>query len=189
MEHAGKILLCDEAEENHVARCILRVIVDCTSSKCRYNSIVAIRSHPIVVLECSHHTLSARFDYYIIVVIKCHTIVDVRLVGGPNNASGRVEVYYNGRWGTVCDDNWDIDDARVVCRQLGFRYTLDVYRVAYYGGGTGPILFDGVHCSGFESSLFSCRHDGVGEHNCDHSEDAGVRCGNTKSENRLRNAL
>ena len=131
----------------------------------------------------------ARFDYYIIVVIKSHTIVDVRLVDGPDSASGRVEVYYNGKWGTVCDDNWGIDDARVVCRQLGFRSTLDAYKRAYYGKGTGQILLDEVNCTGSESSLFSCRHNGVGKHDCDHKEDAGVRCGNPKSENRLCNAL
>ena len=111
------------------------------------------------------------------------TILVVRLVAGPDNAAGRVEVsYYNGTWGTVCDDGWGMDDAHVVCKQLGFRYALKAYGSAYYGQGTGPILLSNVDCSGSESSLFSCRHDGVGEHNCDHSEDAGVRCGNTGGE-------
>ena len=94
-----------------------------------------------------------------------------------------MEVYHNGAWGTVCDDDWDIDDAHVVCRQLGFRYALNGYGSAHYGQGTGAILLDDVECSGSESSLFSCRHGGVGNHECSHSEDASVRCGNSRGEN------
>ena len=109
-------------------------------------------------------------------------IVAVRLVGGPDNATGRVEVYYNGTWGTVCDDYWSINDARVVCRQLGFRDTLNAYRGAHYGQGTGPIFLDNVNCLGSESSLFLCRHIGLGNHNCRHSQDASVQCENTAGE-------
>ena len=90
---------------------------------------------------------------------------------------------YNGTWGTVCDDSWDINDARVVCRHLGFSYAVAAYGSAHYGQGTGAILLDDVSCLGNESSLFSCRHRGVGIHNCRHSEDASVRCGNIGGEN------
>ena len=109
------------------------------------------------------------------------TVLAVVLAGGSNNA-GRVEVYYNGTWGTVCDDGWDINDAHVVCRQLGFRYALNAYQSARYGKGTGPIVLGGVSCRGSESSLFSCGHQRVGFHNCDHSKDASVRCGNIEGK-------
>ena len=96
-----------------------------------------------------------------------------------------MEVYYNGTWGTVCDDDWDINDARVVCKQLGFCYALNAYRGARYGQGTGPILLDNVLCYGYESSLFSCSHSGMENHKCNHSKDASVQCGgSTSGENK-----
>ena len=102
-------------------------------------------------------------------------ILAIRLVDGFYNA-GRVEVYYNGAWGTVCDDGWDVNDARVVCRQLGFPNAVDAYLSAHYGQGTGQIWLDDVNCLGNELSLFSCRHGGVASHNCGHGEDASVQC-------------
>ncbi|XP_013395792.1 deleted in malignant brain tumors 1 protein-like [Lingula anatina] len=104
--------------------------------------------------------------------------VPVRLVGGYSNREGRVEVYYNGRWGTVCDDNFDDNDARVICRMLGFgdRYA-KAYQSACYGLGNGQIWLDDVRCSGGEHSISACGHYGWGRHDCSHSEDAGVSCG------------
>ncbi|XP_071819929.1 scavenger receptor cysteine-rich domain-containing group B protein-like isoform X3 [Apostichopus japonicus] len=99
---------------------------------------------------------------------------DVRLSGGSTLNEGRVEIYYAGSWGTVCDDNWSIDDANVVCRQLGLGGP--EYAASPFGPGTGEIWLDDVFCSGTESRLDSCSHRGWGVHNCAHNEDAGVRC-------------
>ncbi|XP_023931764.1 deleted in malignant brain tumors 1 protein-like [Lingula anatina] len=105
------------------------------------------------------------------------TLVKVRLVGGPHSGEGRVEVYHNGRWGTVCDDGWDDNDARVVCRMLGYKSNYPVSSNSnYFGRGNVPILMDNVACSGGEASIQDCGHNGWGSHNCDHSKDAGVRC-------------
>ena len=106
---------------------------------------------------------------------------------GPlsGNGTGRVEVFHNGQWGTICDDGWDIRDARVVCRQLGY---VDAARALQ--GGSVPnvyrrIWLDDVACTGSEISLASCSHGGWGIHNCHHSRDAGVECSEGKQKSLL----
>uniref|UniRef100_A0A3B5MJW2 SRCR domain-containing protein n=1 Tax=Xiphophorus couchianus TaxID=32473 RepID=A0A3B5MJW2_9TELE len=102
----------------------------------------------------------------------------VRLVGSRSDGycTGRVEIYHNGEWGTVCDDGWDNNDANVVCKQLGCGPPFIVHASAYFGEGTGKIWLDDVGCSGNEKSLSECYHRGFGTHNCEHVEDAGVTC-------------
>ena len=105
--------------------------------------------------------------------------VIVRLVGGSSYNEGRVEVNYNGEWGTVCDDGWDDTDAGVVCRQLGFGLSGTAIRSAGFGEGSGSILLNNVACSGNESLLYRCGHPGINVTNsifCAHNKDAGVRC-------------
>jgi len=103
----------------------------------------------------------------------------IRLAGGNSHTEGRVEVNYNGEWGTVCDDGWDDTDAGVVCRQLGFGSSGTATGSASFGQGSGPIILDSVTCSGNESTLASCGHLGVNvTRSCSHSEDAGIMCSN-----------
>ena len=87
---------------------------------------------------------------------------------------GRVEVFYNGTWGTVCDDYWDLTDAKVVCRQLGFGGAVAANTFGAFG--QGKIWMDDVQCRGHEISLKECGHNRWGINNCHHYEDAGVIC-------------
>ena len=111
----------------------------------------------------------------------------MRLVGGSGLHEGRVEVYHNGTWGTVCDNAWDLQDAAVVCRQLGYGRAVAALRNAAYGGGSGPIWYDNVRCNGSEASLTQCAHRGLGVHFCVHSENAGVICASESHSHGITN--
>ena len=99
---------------------------------------------------------------------------NIRLAGGNGTYEGRVEVFHDDQWGTVCDDSWDNSDAIVVCQSLGYPSGTGVDE---YGGGSGPIWMDEVMCRGSESSLEDCPRNEWGDHDCTHFEDAGVICG------------
>ncbi|OXB57429.1 hypothetical protein ASZ78_010144 [Callipepla squamata] len=98
----------------------------------------------------------------------------LRLAGGHSSCEGRVELWQAGSWGTVCDDGWDLDDATVVCRQLGCGWALQAPREAAFGWGHGPVLRDEVNCSGHEEKLQEC--PAAPQHDCSHKEDASAVC-------------
>ncbi|MBN3314620.1 C163A protein, partial [Atractosteus spatula] len=103
----------------------------------------------------------------------------VRLVGAEGSCSGRVEVCQRGAWGTVCDDSWDIQEAHVICRELGCGVGLSALQEAHFGEGNGTVWLDEVNCRGTERSLLECCSSPPGIHDCTHKEDAAVICSGT----------
>uniref|UniRef100_A0AAQ5ZEB4 Neurotrypsin n=1 Tax=Amphiprion ocellaris TaxID=80972 RepID=A0AAQ5ZEB4_AMPOC len=135
------------------------------------NSLLECQSRKFVTSDCNHGNEAG-----VICAEPEGTRIPLRLVGGLEDFEGRIEVYHNGRWGTICDDQWDDTDAEVVCRQLGLGGVAKAWPWAHFGQGFGPILLDEVQCTGNELSLEECPHSNWEQHNCDHTEDAGVSC-------------
>jgi len=103
---------------------------------------------------------------------------DIQLEPGTvgSGVAGIVRVYHNNQWGTVCDGGWDMNDAKVACRQLGFTKAVGYW---YNGRGSGKVWLNSMACKGTETSLDSCSHGGWGNHgsSCNsHNYDVGVFC-------------
>ncbi|XP_022104992.1 scavenger receptor cysteine-rich domain superfamily protein-like [Acanthaster planci] len=117
--------------------------------------------------------------------VKCKPNI-IRLAGGSNRSSGRVEIYQDYTWGTLCDTDWDVTDAEVVCRQLGFSGAEEAKSGAHFGQGEGPVFMDGLACDGSESRIIDCPSFCWEDLRCNHTRDAGVVCrqGSGESEGR-----
>ncbi|XP_029639087.1 neurotrypsin-like [Octopus sinensis] len=127
---------------------------------------------------CQHRSWGSHdCSHYQDVSVECHESLyqNVRIIGGQSK--GRVEVFHNGIWGTVCDDYWNDKAAIVVCKALGFRTGKGLLGKRT-PDGTGKMWLDDVKCTGNENSLDDCTHKPWGSSDCTHSEDAGVECFN-----------
>ncbi|XP_063044017.1 lysyl oxidase homolog 3A isoform X1 [Engraulis encrasicolus] len=103
--------------------------------------------------------------------------IKFRLAGYPRKHNeGRVEVFYKGEWGTICDDDFTMGNAQVLCHHLGFVSATSWSHSAKYGPGTGKIWLDNMICSGSETSIEKCHSRGWGNSDCTHDEDAGIIC-------------
>lgn len=93
------------------------------------------------------------------------------------NGRDAVEIYHRGEWKYVCDDSWDINDANVVCRQLGLGSAVSAPKRIQIP--TSSFWLDDLRCEGDEAHLGDCPHRGWGSHNCGTGEGAGARCNGT----------
>ncbi|MGH0154150.1 UNVERIFIED_CONTAM: hypothetical protein FKN15_060955 [Acipenser sinensis] len=127
--------------------------------------------------NCTH----AQYAIFLIVNILLWELIvswytEARLVNGSDRCSGRVELKYDSQWHTVCDQNWDLQDATVLCQQLNCGYAVTVPGQAQFGEGSGPVLTDIFECEGTETELLKCPISTRGHSTCTRGNDAGVIC-------------
>ncbi|XP_074994736.1 scavenger receptor cysteine-rich type 1 protein M130-like [Calonectris borealis] len=167
---------CDGTEA-HLGQCPVTTL---GASPCShgYNAAVICSGHETNLSLCNtslpESALAAGVAEDVGVI--CRGSRQVRLVNGAGRCAGRVEIYYQGSWGTVCDDGWDLSDAAVVCQQLGCGGAVEAAGSARFGEGSGQIWMGAVNCSGAEAALWDCPAGPWGQHDCGHKEDAGVIC-------------
>lgn len=127
------------------------------------------------LLDCTSTATQACFTLQAASIFCYNNEGALRLVNG-NTTAGRLEVFLNGQWGTVCDDLFSHFDAHVACIQLGFKSSTGIATGATFGEGDGPIHMDDVQCVGNEMNLVQCPHVASQYGNCGHSEDVGLYC-------------
>ncbi|XP_036433505.1 deleted in malignant brain tumors 1 protein-like, partial [Colossoma macropomum] len=95
--------------------------------------------------------------------------------------SGRVEVLHGETWSTVCDADFDQQDAEVVCRELGCGLPVEVLGAAAFGRGEGQVWSEELQCRGNESQIYFCPTSSSLKHNCSHDSDVGLMCAGKNS--------
>uniref|UniRef100_A0A1X7T0Z8 SRCR domain-containing protein n=1 Tax=Amphimedon queenslandica TaxID=400682 RepID=A0A1X7T0Z8_AMPQE len=165
------------------------------------NGVSCFSSSLLTLEQCSFTTTisSTCFLNSNDVIVDCYTsrIWDnpypgqIRLAGGIYTSYGRLEVYCNGEWGTVCDDTFDATDAKVVCRQLGYSNFAAAHSGPVIAGSTSqPIWLDRVHCNSSYTCLATCKScPSLQYYNCFHSKDVEVACEFDSSEMISSNTL
>uniref|UniRef100_A0AAQ4RUV3 Lysyl oxidase homolog n=1 Tax=Gasterosteus aculeatus aculeatus TaxID=481459 RepID=A0AAQ4RUV3_GASAC len=149
--------------EVHLAACPLEFSKANATSACRGGTAAVVSCMPGPLFMQSNG-------------MKKKTRTSVKLKGGARVGEGRVEVLKDNEWGTVCDDRWNLQSASVVCRELGFGSAKEALTGGRMGQGMGPIYMNEVKCLGQEKSIWNCPFKNITSEDCQHVEDAAVRC-------------
>ena len=104
-------------------------------------------------------------------------MLQVRIRGGANHLEGRVEVFNDGIWGTVCAEGWGIEEAMTVCRQLNLGYASEAVTEQNFSRTDLEVIMSGVQCHINDISIYHCEHDEWKNTTCsDKKKSAGVVC-------------
>ena len=79
------------------------------------------------------------------------------LIDQPTSFQGNVEIFHFGEWGSICDDEFDDSEARVICKQLGFPGSRRPTYSSQFGYGQARIWMDNLYCYGTEAEIRDCR--------------------------------
>ncbi|XP_066854920.1 antigen WC1.1-like isoform X4 [Anser cygnoides] len=135
------------------------------------------RGSEATLQDCPHYGWGKHFcDHDRDVGVTCTEALELRLAAGRGPCEGRVEVKLRGHWGTVADDKWDMEDAEVVCQQMGCGSAAGAYHSSLFGQAEGPLSFAVVDCNGNEKALWSCNILGWGPYKSPHKYDTAVVC-------------
>ncbi|NWW93891.1 C163A protein, partial [Rhynochetos jubatus] len=131
-----------------------------------------------VLQDCPHFGWGQHFcGHELDVGVTCTEAVELRLMAGGGPCAGRVEAKVRGHWGAVADDNWDIEDAEVVCQHLGCGSAAGAYLASgRFSTVDGPINLAVVDCRGDETTFWDCEIRGWGPYNGPHDFDTAVIC-------------
>ncbi|XP_058879012.1 antigen WC1.1-like isoform X1 [Acipenser ruthenus] len=108
--------------------------------------------------------------------VVCSEFKDLRLVSAEFDCAGRLEIFYNGTWGSVCSNKMSSTTVNMICQQLGCGGKGTLQYINQFGAGSGPKWLDEVDCHGFESVLWQCSSLPWGQNTCQDSEVAGIEC-------------
>lgn len=109
--------------------------------------------------------------------------------GGKSKNEGRLEVYFNGEWGSVCNRNWGSWSGVIACKDLGFVGLAKVTTASHYtylGSEDSPIWLEGVRCSESHSRIRDCPHEPFGYQPCSHDDDVGLVCSGKHADTHLK---
>ncbi|XP_052821548.1 deleted in malignant brain tumors 1 protein [Octopus bimaculoides] len=106
-------------------------------------------------------------------------VTNVKIVpfetNGLNTIKGRVEIFHNNSWGSICDDGFDNTNAYVVCKSLNYK-SGKILPAESYEVAKGKIWMDDVRCVGNEKTIFDCQYSPLGTHDCTHKQDVMISC-------------
>ncbi|KAK1163974.1 deleted in malignant brain tumors 1 protein-like [Acipenser oxyrinchus oxyrinchus] len=133
------------------------------------------------LISCSVNDLTTCHKDASVICSVSGAAVPVRLVNGNSSCSGRVEFISIGVWGAVCGIDWDMNEAEVVCRELGCGSAVSALRGSHFGEGQGPVWQYRMECTGRESSLERCDSHQLVASFCSQKYSAGAVCSGTIS--------